>query len=470
MPTSQVVITGIGVVSALGLRRHAFWESLLQGRSGIIPLAQRTDGDVALPAGTRPAGTTIGGAVTDFDPKQWVRPRKALKVMCREIQTAFAASQMAIDDAGLAERLPASPDGPLLPERIGTVFGSEMFYGRPDEMLDALRDCIGPDNRVDPSRFGNAAIRQVMPLWMLKYLPNMPACHVGIAINAQGPNNTLVLGDVSGPSAIIEATSCLRRGLADLIVAGAVGTRINATRINYRGDVPLTVTEHPPAEACRPHFPAATGTVGGEGAATMILETADAARHRGATPLAEVVSAASRFHASAAIRRRSQRLAGPASPSSRGRGQPDEQASTPTRQPTDTGRGAWRAVAAAIEAVLDDSGIDASRVGLIVGHAMGDPETDAAERRGLADRFPNTPVFTPIPGIGHCGAASGMFGIAAAAAAIVAGVIPPTVNARFAPAEANLISEPTPLSGDHVLCLTQTSEGACTAVLLRTCD
>src|SRR6056297_2672599 len=116
MPTSQVDITGIGVVSALGLRRQAFWESLLQGRSEIIALSQRTDGDVALPAGTHPAGTTIGGAVIDFDPKQWVRPRKALKVMCREIQTAFAASQMAIDDAGLTERLPASPDGSPRPE------------------------------------------------------------------------------------------------------------------------------------------------------------------------------------------------------------------------------------------------------------------------------------------------------------------------------------------------------------------
>ena len=466
MPTSQVVITGIGVVSAVGLRRQQFWESILHGRSGIIPLSERTDGDVDLPAATRPPGTTIGGAVTDFDPKQWVRPRKALKVMCREIQTAFAASQMAIEDAGLVEQLPATPDGFPRPERIGTVFGSEMFYGRPDEMLDALRDCIGPDHRVDPSRFGGAAIKQVMPLWMLKYLPNMPACHVGIAINAQGPNNTLVLGDVSGPAAIIEAVSCLRRGLADLVVAGAVGTRINATRINYRGDVPLALTNDPPAEACRPHDPAATGTVGGEGAASIILETADAARQRGATPLAEVVASASRFHASAAIRRRSQRLDGPGS----ARRHSDDKASSPTRQHADTGRGAWRAVAAAIEAVLDDSGIDASRVGLIVGHAMGDPETDTAERNGLANRFPDTPVFTPIPGIGHCGAASGMFGIAAAAAAIAAGIAPPTVNARFAPADANLLSQPTPLGGDHVLCLTQTSEGACTAVLLRTCD
>ena len=445
MPTSQVVITGIGVVSPLGLGREAFWKSILEARCGIVSLADRTDGDVVPPPGTCPEGLQIGGAVTDFEPVQWVRPRKALKVMCREVQTAFAAAQMAIDDAGLGRWLPAVPQGPIRPDRIGTVFGSEMFYGPPQEMVDAFRDCVRLDASVDASRFGTAAIRGIMPLWMLKYLPNMPACHVGIAVNAHGPNNTLVQGDVSGPAALIEAVSCIRRNLADVIITGAVGTRINATRLNYRGDSPVSRTIDPIAASCRPHDPQSSGVIGGEGAGSLTLESAEAATQRGARVLAEVVGAVSRFIPSPAFRK--------PKPSTRSEMRPT--------------RGSAQAVSAAIDAVLEQSGVAAKQVGLIVGHAMGDPAMDAAELRGLAHRFPMTPNTAPIASLGHCGAASGMLELITAVAALVARTVPATVNARTAVAAANLRDKPAELQGDHVLCVTHTSEGSCTAVLLR---
>ncbi len=121
-------------------------------------------------------------------------------------------------------------------------------------------------------------MKQIMPLWMLKYLPNMPACHVGIAFNAHGPNNSVVLGDVSGPAAVIEAVSCIERGIAKLMIAGATGTRISTTRLNYRGDLPIPELFDPIEFSSRPHDPTSKGVVGGEGAASLVLETSAARR------------------------------------------------------------------------------------------------------------------------------------------------------------------------------------------------
>ncbi len=225
MPRSNVVITGMGVVSSIGIGCDAFFQALLDRRSGITSLANRTDEGPGPGEADVPPGLWVGGPITDFDAKQYVRPRKALKVMCREIQTAFAASQLAVESAGLGEALPADPAGSVKPSELGTVFGSEMYYGPPREMEDTIRACLRDDGSFDATKFGGAAMKQIMPLWMLKYLPNMPACHVGIALNAQGPNNSVVLGDVSGPAAVIEAASCIDRGIAKIMIAAASGTR-----------------------------------------------------------------------------------------------------------------------------------------------------------------------------------------------------------------------------------------------------
>ncbi len=250
MPRSNVVITGMGVVSSIGIGCDAFFQALLDKKSGITSLANRTD-DGPRPGDTELAsGLWVGGPVIDFDAKQYVRPRKAMKVMCREIQTAFGASQLAVESAGLGDALPADPDGTVKPSDLGTVFGSEMFYGPPKEMEDSIRACLSEEG-FDAAKFGGAAMKQIMPLWMLKYLPNMPACHVGIAVNAQGPNNTVVLGDVSGPAAVIEAASCIERGIAKIVIAGASGTRISAMRMNYHGDLPTPEVMNPVEHSSR---------------------------------------------------------------------------------------------------------------------------------------------------------------------------------------------------------------------------
>lgn len=444
MPQCNVIITGTGVVSSIGIGCDTYHQSLLEGRSGITSLSECFDdfpnpGDVA----DHP-GLWIGGPIQDFDPKQFVRPRKALKVMCREIQTAFVASQLAVEDADLGNAIPANPSAVLDPSRIGTVFGSEMFYGPPEEMEGAIRDCLDDEGRFDARGFGTYAMKQIVPLWMLKYLPNMPACHVGIALQAHGPNNSLVLGDVSGPAAAIEAVSCLERGTADVMLAGATGTLINLTRMTYRNDLPLPEVLDPIHFSSRPHDPTSSGVVGGEGAATLVLETDQNATSRGAKPLARIVSYASRFIPSVGMRGVDR-----------------------SNDPDDlTARGSSQAIRLAIETALKDARIAGKQVGLIVSHGMGDPARDTAERQAIETTMPGVPMVATIAAIGHTGAACGMIDLVTGVLSLAKRTLPPTLCAPGIQPPASFLRAAQPFDGDYVICLSHTSEGNATAIVL----
>jgi 3-oxoacyl-[acyl-carrier-protein] synthase II len=453
MPSRKTVITGLGIVSPIGIGCDTYFQALLRQDSGVRSLSERDDGG-AKPSGPESlcgplAGLWIGAPVLDFDPKQFVRPRKALKVMCREIQTAFASSQMAMEQAGLADLLPASDTSPIAPSRIGTVFGGEMYYGPPEDMIEPIQECLDDNNEVVTGKFGAAARRGVMPLWMLKYLPNMPACHIGISVNAHGPNNSLVQGDVSGPSAMMEAVSYIGRGLCDVVLTGATGTLINSTRLSYRNDRPLASVCDPIASSSRPHDAKSTGVVGGEGACAVVVESEESAKRRDAKVVAQIAGAASRF--------------APASLFSK---QPRRSAVQYGAATGDAGRGSADAIRLAIDAALGQAEIDASGIGLVVSHASGDREMDAAEQVALKDDLQSVPMIAPMASIGHTGAASGSIAIVTGAAVIQSGVIPPTLNAATSNGAA-LLTEATDLVKDYVLCLAHTPEGIATAVVLR---
>jgi len=443
MPRNNVVITGLGVVSSIGIGGEAFFQALLDKQSGIRSLAERTDDGPKPGACTEPAGIWIGGPILDFEPKQYVRPRKALKVMCREIQTVFAAAQLAIEHAGLSDDLPADPEGTVKPHDIGTVFGSEIFYGPSTEMQDAIVGCFREDGSIDESVFGGIAMKEMMPLWMLKYLPNMPACHVGISVNAHGPNNSLVLGDISGPAAMVEAASCIERGIAEVMFTGASGTRINTTRIIHHRDLPIPEVSSPVAHSSRPYDPESKGVVGGEAAAILILEQPERAAERGAKPIARMVSSASRFIPS------------------KGMGLPLRSGEVNTDS-----RGSSEAIRLAAEAALADAEVTADQIGLVVGHAMGDPSADAAESAAIQAVVPGRPVTAPIASLGHTGAASGSVGLIVGTLALANGTVPPTIQSPTTSSEVGLRDEAEKMDGDYVLCLSHNTEGNAMAILL----
>ncbi len=293
-PAREVVITGLGVVSPIGIGTDPFWTSLCEGRSGVQPIRSFD---------ASPMPVAFGAELKGFDPKLYVKPRKALKVMCRELQTAYAAASLAVEQAGLTA-------GTITPDRTGVVFGGEMLYGDVHEFTELFASSL-EDGEFSIARYGVEFPNRLYPLWMLKNLPNMAACHVAIAIDARGPNNSIVSGDASGLLAMVEAIQVMQRGAADVMVVGASGTRVGLTGWVYRGDLNLSHRGDDPAAASRPFDLDRDGMVNGEGAAALVLETRAHALARGARPWPECGDSVRRWPLDWISRAKATRSSGP---------------------------------------------------------------------------------------------------------------------------------------------------------------
>ena len=217
----RVVITGCGVLCPLGRSKEQLWTAIQEGRSGVAPLRSLPAGALPLRFGAEVADFT--GQIDDFGPlapAQKKTIRKGLKVMCREIQMGVAAAQLALQDARLN---PESCD----PDRTGVTYGADYIMTLPDEFAAGVRDCLGDDGKFRYELWSEKGMPNVTPLWLLKYLPNMPACHVAIYNDFRGPNNSITVREASANLAIAEAYSAIRRGHADVMLAGATGSRIH---------------------------------------------------------------------------------------------------------------------------------------------------------------------------------------------------------------------------------------------------
>src|SRR5262245_13099502 len=205
----RVVITGAGVISPLGSDPASFWQALLERRSGVRAI-QSLDA-AALPV-------RIAAEVPHFDAKKIVtgkEERKSLKMMARSVQMGVACAKLAFADTGIDR-------AQLDSTRFGVEFGSSLIPTELDDLAGAAAQCAtGEVGGVDLARWGTDGIREVQPLWMLKYLPNMVACHVSIFLDAQGPNNSITETDVAGLLALGEACRILRRDGADFFLVGA---------------------------------------------------------------------------------------------------------------------------------------------------------------------------------------------------------------------------------------------------------
>src|SRR5579872_1803026 len=285
----HVVITGIGVVSPIGIGIDEFWKSLRTGASGIrrtamLPCAQ--------------PNCRIAAEVQDFNPSKFTKTReqkKAIRVMCREIQLGFAAASVALDDAGIK-------DGQVEPDRLGVEFGANLMLSPPDDLAEGNAACADPStDEFEYHRWGDVGLSQMFPLWLLKFLPNMPACHIGIAADARGPNNSVTIDEASSNLVIGEALRVIARGHADVMITGSTGTRVHSVKsIHAMMWDKLAVFEDDPATACRPFDRTRSGQVIGEGAGVMILEDAGHAQKRGAKIYGRILGAGSSCVASPA--------------------------------------------------------------------------------------------------------------------------------------------------------------------------
>jgi len=374
----DIVITGAGVVSPIGIGCENFWRALCAGESGIRPVDLFDASSLKV---------RFGGQIADFDPKQYVRPRKSLKVMSREIQLGFAAADLAMADAGIAE-------GSLEPERVGVVFGSDMIYADLEDLAQTYRRSAR-DGRFDFHLWSEAIQEELHPLWLLKHLPNMAASHIAIAHDARGPNNSMVLGDVSSLLAIAEAASVIQRGWADVMLAGGTGCRLHPTALVARGDALLSHRADDFRSACRPFDRERDGLVNGEGAGALVLESRGHAERRGARIRGALVATAVRCE-----------------PGARRTGLRGES----LRQ--------------AIRAVCAAAGFAPEAVGHVNAHGVGTVEMDRAEARAIAAELGAVPVTAPKSSFGHLGAGGGAVELVASLMGLEQGLVPATLNYR----------------------------------------
>lgn len=280
----RVVITGAGLISPLGNSRQALWEALQAGRSGVGPI--RCLPSAALPFRCAAEAWDFRGKIDDFgdlssDQKRTIR--KGLKVMCREIQMGVASAQLALQDAHLRS-------GDYDVDRTGAVYGSDYIMTEPQEFTEGVRRCLDEQGHFDFSRWASEGLSQVTPLWLLKYLPNMPASHIAIYNDMRGPNNSITLREASSNLAVAEAYCTIQRGHADIMLAGATGTRLHPLRTVHTAlQEEIAQGEDEPERLCRPFDRDRHGMVLGEGAAAIVMEALETARARGAAILGEVI-------------------------------------------------------------------------------------------------------------------------------------------------------------------------------------
>jgi 3-oxoacyl-[acyl-carrier-protein] synthase II len=369
----RVVITGAGLISPLGNTTDDLWQALASGTSGVAPL--RVPQPAEMPTAFAGEARHFTGAIEDFGPLEGEKKkaiRKGLKVMCRESQMGVAAAQRALADAGLGDT------GQLDPERAGVVFGSDYMLTAPDDFAAGILRCIDENGNFDFSRWASEGMPHVAPLWLLKYLPNMPASHVAIYNDLRGPNNSITLREASALTALGEAFRTIVRSSADLMLAGATGTRIHPLKMVHsvtQEEVATGGVE--PARASRPFDLHRAGMVLGEGAGAVVLEELQSALARGARIYGEVVGTASSTAADASGVARRQ-----------------------------------RAIRNALAGVLRDAGRGINDVGHLHAHGLSthscDAEEAAAIRAVFGERTTRLPVTAAKSYFGNLGAGSGL--------------------------------------------------------------
>jgi len=301
----RVVITGVGLISPIGNSKDELWAALEQKKSGITKLESIPTNFLPTRYGGEAKGFT--GHIREFgelDAGRKKAIRKGLKIMCREIQMGVAAAQIALNDAGLD---PGGYDN----DRTGVVYGSDYIMTMPDEFKEGVQNCMQEEDGFQFSRWAEKGLPHVTPLWLLKYLPNMPASHIAIYNDLRGPNNSITLREPSANLAVSEAFSTISRGSADSIIAGATGTRVHPLRsVHVALQEQLASNGSDPSCLSRPFDKNRSGSVLGEGAGALVLEDLQCAQNRRATILAEVVGYGSstvvdrqgKAHTEAAIR------------------------------------------------------------------------------------------------------------------------------------------------------------------------
>ncbi len=361
----RVVITGVGMVSPVGNSPEELWQAICQGRSGIGPITLFDATDYS---------TRIAAEVKDFEPSRWL-DRKLIKRSDRFAQFALVASQLALEQAGVE----ITEDNCT---QVGVVIGSGVGgMATWEEQFQILLE-------KGPSR--------VSPFLVPMMIADIAAGLVAIESRAKGPNLGVVTACASGAHAIGEATQIIKRGAAEVMIAGGTEAAVSPTAIaGFCAARALSTRNDDPQRACRSLDRDRDGFVVGEGATILILEELHHAQHRGASIWSEILGygmSSDAYHVTA---------------------------------PRPDGQGA----SLAMQAALDEAQLAPGDIDYVNAHAPGTVGGDAMEAKALQGMFGDSvPVSATKPVHGHQLGATGASELVVCLLAIREGLIPYTLN------------------------------------------
>lgn len=427
----RVVITGLGLISPLGSTPEALWDGLCAGKSGVGMITCLPEHTLPVMIGAEaPQFTGDADNYGPLDKELKKTIRKAQKVMCREIQMGVAAAQLALFHSGII------PGPKFVPERTGCVFGSDYMLTSPEEFSSGVAACKTDETLFEFKKWASDAFAKLYPLWLLKYLPNMPAAHVSIFNDLRGPNNSITQREASANLAVGEAFRTIVRGHADAMVAGSTGTRVHIMKSIHAHQTEELARATDPTKACRPFDRDRTGMVMGEGAGSVVLEELGHAQARGATIYAEVLG-----HASSTVAQR--RVADRS-----------------------------RAFELVLQNCLRDANLGPEKIGHINAHGLGTVSCDREEAQAIArvfgDRAKSLPVVAPKSAFGNLGAGSGLVELIASVMAFRAGNLFPIQNLEHLDPECpihGVRSNDVP-AGDTAINLSVTPQGQASGMLI----
>lgn len=374
----RVVITGLGIISPIGIGKEKFWNSLIEGKSGI---------DYITKFDTEEFSTKIAAEVKDFNPYDYIDKKEA-KRMDRFTQFAVAASKMAVEDAGLELDI-------LNKERIGVILGSGV--GGIETLEEQMKKLIekGP--------------KKVSPFFVPMMIGNMAAGQISILLGAKGPSETIVTACASSTNAIGDSFKTIQRGDADIIVTGGAEAAVTPLALaGFSSMRALSTNNENPQEASRPFDKDRDGFVMGEGSAILILEELQHALERGAKIYGEIIgygTTSDAYHITA---------------------------------PAENGEGAKRAM----ELAINDAGVTPEDIDYINAHGTSTPYNDKFETFAIKSLFKEHAYKLKVSSTksmtGHLLGAAGGLEAAVCALTVLNDVIPPTINYKTKDEECDL--------------------------------
>jgi len=364
----RVVITGVGLITPLGIGTDESWSAVCSGKSGIGPITKFDTSDF---------NTRIAGEVKNFDPADFL-PKKEANRTEPHISYSVAASLMAMEDSAL--KIDSSNS-----ERIGVLIGCAMGGLASLERNIELIQKKGP--------------RRVSPFFIPMMITNMAAGQISIHVGAKGPNASVATACAAGTHAIGEAYNFIQKGYADAMIAGGVESVITPTSIaGFNALKALSLRNDEPQKASRPFDRDRDGFVLGEGCGIVILESLDHALERGAPIYAEISGfgmSGDAYHITA---------------------------------PVPNGDGAARCM----QAALDDGNLQPESIDYINAHGTGTPMNDVCETLAIKTVFKNNAALIPVSSTksmtGHLIGGAGGVETVFTALTIKHGIIPPTIN------------------------------------------